>query len=96
MLFRSLMSSRTVTTVLYFTVAREAVFRSKGNVVRQGLLFLLLVAGNVALLTPFITMANSELGVSKTLAMLVGQTFLYVSNFLWQNYIIFKHDEQDQ
>ncbi len=92
----ALMSSRTVTTVLYFTVAREAVFRSKGNVVRQGLLFLLLVAGNVALLTPFITMANSELGVSKTLAMLVGQTFLYVSNFLWQNYIIFKHDEQDQ
>ena len=31
-----------------------------------------------------------------TVAMLVGQTFLYVSNFLWQNYIIFNHDEQDQ
>ena len=92
----ALLSSRTVTTVLYFAVAREAVFRSKGNVFRQGILFLLLVAGNVALLTPFITMANSELGVSKTVAMLVGQTFLYVSNFLWQNYIIFNHDEQDQ
>ena len=85
-----------MTTVLYFSIARQAVFRSKGNVLRQVLLFLILVAGNIALLTPFITMANNELGISKTIAMMIGQTFLYVSNFLWQNYIIFAHEEHNQ
>lgn len=92
----SLVTGRAISTVIYFTVARAFVFRAKGRPLRQAALFLLLVAGNIALLWPFITMAHQELGVPKSLAMLVGYLFLFVSNFLWQNYIIFKRDEGEE
>ena len=92
----SLLCARAITTVIYFGVAREIVFRSKGNRLGQIALFLLLVAGNIALLTPFIATANSQLGIPKPVAMVVGNIFLFVSNFLWQNYIIFSRSGQDQ
>jgi len=91
----SLVIGRAISTIGYFILARKYVFRSNGNAVVQAALFLLLVVGNVALLWPFITMAHDGLGIPKPLAMLAGYLFLFVSNFLWQNHIVFQRSESD-
>lgn len=93
---RSLICSRTISTIIYFVVARQVVFRAQGNPIVQIGLFMLLVAGNIALLAPFISMANEELGLPKPVAMAIGTLFLFVSNFLWQNYIIFQRKREEQ
>lgn len=92
----SLLCSRTISTLIYFLVARQVVFRAKGNLLLQITLFLLLVAGNIALLAPFISIAHDQLGVPQPIAMVFGNSFLYISNFLWQNEIIFRRSSEEQ
>ena len=65
--FEALVGARTVSTIVYFIVARNIVFRNRGNPLVQIALFLLLVVGNIALLTPFITYSHTELGIPKVL-----------------------------
>jgi glycosyltransferase involved in cell wall biosynthesis len=89
----SLIAARAISTIVYFLVARTVVFHSTENLLAQAALFLLLVAGNLALLWPFISFIHEVLGGPKSLAMLAGNVFLFASNFLWQNYVIFQRKE---
>jgi glycosyltransferase involved in cell wall biosynthesis len=95
-ILRSLILARVISTLVYFAAARSFVYRSKGRISVQLTAFLLLVCGNIALLWPFITVAHETFGVPKTLAMFLASAFLFISNFLWQNYIIFRRNETEQ
>jgi glycosyltransferase involved in cell wall biosynthesis len=85
----SLIAGRAISVIAYFFIVRSLVFRAGGNIFFQATLYLLLVAGNIMLLLPFITFAHEVLGAPKSLAMLLGNALLFGSNFLWQNYVIF-------
>lgn len=94
--FEALVGARSLSTIIYFITARNFVFRNTGNPLVQIPLFLLLVSGNIALLTPFITLSHTELGIPKAIAMAIGTALMFASNFLWQNHIIFQPRAEDQ
>ncbi len=93
-LLTGLLIARSVSLVLYFVAARKVVFRSHGNVVKEGVLFLILVALNILLLWPLVSFLNLSVGIPYALAMPLGNILLFGSNFLWQNAVVFSNKDR--
>ena len=88
--FGSLLVSRLLSIPFFFPLARKFVFRSKGNIETQVLIFSLLTIVNFTLLWLFIELSSSRLGLMEIVAMVLGQIFLFFVNFWIENKIIFR------
>lgn len=88
----ALIVSRTIATIIYFMTMKNFVFKSRtGSNYRKFIYFLALVLFNFAVVSPMVWVLNVQLGVNATVALIVANSIMYVSNFLWQSRVIFKN-----
>jgi glycosyltransferase involved in cell wall biosynthesis len=91
--FWSLVVTRIISTLLYFFAAKKYIFKSSGRVIIEFFLFTMLVIVNIVLLWPFITLLRDYLSISPSISMVFGYGLLFISNFMWQNFVIFRIKE---
>lgn len=85
----TLVLARAVSVILFFSIARSMVFQSSGNVPKQVFYFLLLVLVNLVFLYGFVWFAETQLGVPRIVAAVIGNTFFFSINFIIQRNFIF-------
>lgn len=85
----SLIVARSVSVAIIFSIAREFVFKSKGNLFPQLCKFLLLVGANLIFLWKFIELMKSNFNLSPVVAMVIGNLLFFIANFFVQKHFIF-------
>ena len=85
----TLIAARAFSVIVFFSVARSLIFRSSGNMFKQGALFLLLVLVNLVFLYAFVWVAETQFNVPRVVAAVIGNTCFFTFNFIIQRNFIF-------
>ena len=85
----TLVIARASSVILFFSIARSLVFQTSGSWFRQAVYYLLLVGVNLVFLFGFVWFAETQLGVPRIVATLIGNTFFFSINFVVQRNFIF-------
>lgn len=81
--------ARAISVILYFNIARTFVFRSNGDVWKQAVQLLLLVAVNLVFLYAFVSILEIGFDTPRVLAAILGNMAFFVINFIVQRNLIF-------
>ena len=82
--------SRTVATLLYFSLARSFVFKSRSKALKQFVLYSILVLINALILSPVIDYIYSTTGLFKGITYVCLTIPLYLVNLSIQRWVIFR------
>lgn len=88
--FYAIAISRTIATLIYFTLGKKFIFRSDAPYFFEFIKFVSLVILNAIILTPVINYFAEHFDFNKTVVYAIGSAILFLFNFFVQKLVIFR------
>lgn len=85
----AILLSKIISVLICFLFLRDFVFKTKGNIIKQALGFLTIVALNMIILRMFIFTLHETYGISLLLSSMTSFSIMFIFNFIVQRQLIF-------